>query len=82
MAPVLAAVQLMEQGAVEPGDPDQPENDDEIERARPRDILGQRVGELTDEHHKDEVGKQLEEADRAVLEHLTVTPGRPQEPLT
>jgi hypothetical protein len=40
------------------------------------------VRNLADEHHVDEVVKQLEEADRAVLDHLAMRPGRPQEPTT
>ncbi len=82
VATVLAAVQLVELGTVEPADPDQPEDDGEIEHARPRDVLGQRVRYLADQHHVDEVVEELEEADRAVLDHLAVRPGRPQEPTT
>ena len=43
IAAVLTAVQLVEQGTVEPGDPDQPEDDGEIDHARPGDVLGKGV---------------------------------------
>jgi hypothetical protein len=82
VATVLAAVQLVELGAVEPADPDQPEDDGEIEYAGPRDVPGQRVRDLGDKHHVYEVVEELEDADRAVLDHLAVGPGRPQEPTT
>ena len=59
VATVLTAVQLVELGAVEPADPDQPEDDGEIEYARPRNILGERMRDLADEHDVDEVVKEL-----------------------
>ena len=63
--PVLAAVELEVQRSVDPGDPDQGEDDGELDDAADRDVLGEVVGRLGDDGHVDEVVEQLEVADRA-----------------
>ena len=63
--PVLAAVQLEVHRPVDPGDPDQGEDDGELGDAARRHVLGQVVGGLPDDGDVDEVVEELEHADRA-----------------
>jgi hypothetical protein len=54
-ASVLAAMQLQVQRAVDPGDPDQGEDDGELGHPPGRDMLGQVVGRLANDGHIDQV---------------------------
>jgi len=53
----------------------------ELEHAAPGDVLGESVGGAGNDHDVDQVIEELEEADRAVLDDLTVRPRRLPEAL-
>jgi hypothetical protein len=59
-------MELQVQRSVDPGDPDQGEDDDELDQPADRDVLGEVVGRLGDDGHIDQVVEELEEADLAV----------------
>ena len=71
-APVLAAVQLVPQRAVEPRQPDQPEHHRELEDAASGDVGCEMVGRAPDQDHVDEVVEQLEETDLAFGDDLAM----------
>jgi hypothetical protein len=77
---VLAAVQLQVQGSVDPGDPDQGEDDGELGQPADRDMLGQMVGRLADDGHVHQVVEQLEDADLPVGDDLPMGSWRPPKP--
>jgi len=77
---VLAAMQLQVQGSVDPGDPDQGEDEGELGQPADRDMLGQVVGCLADDGHIDQVVEQLEVADLPVGDDLAVGSWRPPKP--
>lgn len=56
---------LMSLSAVQPRVPDQAEHDCEVQQPAPVNVACEMMGDLTDEHHIDEVVEQLEKA------HLT-----------
>jgi hypothetical protein len=65
-------MQLQVQGAVDPGDPDQGEDDGELGQPAGRDVLGQVVGGLADDGHIHQVVEQLQDADLPVGDGLAV----------
>ena len=71
-APVLAAVQLVPQRAVEPRQPDQPEHHRELEDGASGDVGCEVVGRAPDQDHVDEVVEQLEETDLAFGDDLAM----------
>jgi hypothetical protein len=73
-------VELQVQRAVDPGDPDQGEDDGELGQPAERDVLGQVVGGLADEGHIHQVVQQLQVADLPVGDDLAVGSWRPPEP--
>ena len=72
-APVLTAMQLVPQRAVEPRQPDQPEHHRELEHAASGDVFGEMMRRAPDQDHVDEVVEQLEEADLAFVDDLAMT---------
>jgi hypothetical protein len=78
--PVLTAMELQVQRSVDPGDPDQGEDDDELDQPADRDVLGEVVGRLGDDGHIDQVVEELEEADLAVGDCVAVWSRRSPEP--
>ena len=71
--PILAAMQLVPQRAVEPRQPDQPEHNRELDDAASGDVCCEMVGRAPDQDDVDEVVEQLEEADVAFVDDLAVT---------
>ena len=78
--PVVAAMELEVEGSVDPGDPDQGEDDGELGEPANRDMLGEVMGRLGDDGHVDKVVEELEEADGAAGDGLAVGPRRAPEP--
>jgi hypothetical protein len=76
-AGVVVAMQLVVQAAVEPGDPHQREHHHELAEAAPRQVPGQVVGGLGDQHDRGQVIEKLERADRARLRLLAMRARRP-----
>ena len=68
-------MQLQVQRPVDPGDPDQGEDDGELGHPTDRDVLGQVVGRLADDGHIDQVIEQLQVADLPVGDDLAVGRG-------
>ena len=71
--PVLAAVQLVPERAVEPRQPDQPEHDRELDDAAPGDVGRKMMRRTPDQDHVDEVVEQLEETDLTFVDDLAMT---------
>jgi hypothetical protein len=69
-AGVVAAMQLMVQAAVEPGDPHQREHRAELAKPAPGHLPGQVVGRLGDQHDHGEVVEELEWAYHALMRLL------------
>jgi len=65
-------VEILVEGAVEPGNPDHPEYDGELAEATPRDMLGERVSGPGDDHDVHQVVEELEEAHRAVFDDVAM----------
>jgi hypothetical protein len=79
-APILAAMQVEIERSVDPGDPDQGEDDGELGECAHGDVLGEVIGRLADDGHIDEVVEELEEADPPVGHGLAVCSRRAPEP--
>jgi hypothetical protein len=73
-------MQLQVQRSVDPGDPDQGEDDGELGQPADRDMLGQVVGRLADDGHIDQVVEQLQGADLPVGDDVAVGSWRLPEP--
>ena len=71
--PVLAAVQLVPERAVEPRQPDHPEHDSELDNTAPGDVGRKMMRRTPDQDHVDEVVEQLEETDLTFVDDLAMT---------
>ncbi len=79
---VVPAVQLQPQSAVDPGQPDQGEQDGELRHGGRRDLPGHRGRGLRDRRDVDQVVKQLDRANCPVADHIAMRPRRPPEPIS
>jgi hypothetical protein len=75
-ADVVVAVELVVHGPVDPGQPDQDEEEGRLTDAGQRDVLGQVMTDLGDDHHIDQVIEELEERDGPVLLAVSRLSGR------
>ena len=78
---VVPPMQFDVQRAIDPGDPDDREDDRELREPADRQVLGEMVGCLADDRDVDEVVEELEEADVAVLDDVAVRAWRTPQPL-
>jgi hypothetical protein len=74
-------MELDVQRAVDPGEPDQAEDDGELDSTANRDVLRELMRRLADDGHVNEVIEQLEEAHSAVETNGAMRAWRPREPL-
>jgi len=73
-------VQLQVQGAVDPTDPDQREDQGELGDAARRHVFGEVVGRLGHDGHVHEVVEQLQEADGSLRDRFAMWPRRTPQP--
>ena len=73
-------MELNVQRAVDPGEPDQAEDDGELDNTANRDVFRQPMRRLADDCHVGEVVEDLEEADSAVEKNRAMRPRRAREP--
>ena len=74
-------MQLNVERAVDPGEPDQAEDDGELNNTANRNVCCELMRRLADDGHVDEVVKEFEEADLAVELNGAMRPRRAREPL-
>ena len=73
---IAPPVEIVIYRPVQPCDPDQAEDDRELTDTLPRDVSGEMVCRLRDDHDVHEVVEQLEERDTPILDDITVSARR------